>query len=439
MQSKRFLAVTRIARRLSPLTFALLVAALRVQPAAHAAVKHTPAKIDKQILLFPESVVAEQWPHTLELVNPPQSLNLLNPGQCIRVGIIATGDDRDSFLKKTQISFHVEFAGQAQDHALAPLAAIKQIKPESGDFVTQALAAASVDNPLKTMASLGAAKDNWCVPADAKDGTATIEAEIETPSGHQKLATATIPIESFATGSKWTFKSSEEFQQLMMDYHYQPIPARLYAAVKIFAADPKLHEHPENLLSFSATIGAALKANPEGAKDFTARLTTESNFPTKAIGMVALRMGGYDIESVLKTVSEEEKKEFANPEFPDPYDFSHPENVATRFDMLWGMFAATGQFAPIQRIATALAWRGDWEDFDKARKSANPPHEWTPAIGRAVAYGAAGWSLSSFQRTDPLAADYIEEMIASPDTPDLVKSELKILQTDPAFRREDEK
>lgn len=437
MQPKWFLAAARFTRGLSLPAFVILVAVLPAQPPANPAEKHAPAKIDKHLLLFPESVVLEQWRHTLGLVNPPQNLTLLNPGECIRIGIVATGDDRDSYLEKTQLSFRVEFAGQTQDHALAPLAGIKQIKPEGGDFVTQALAAANVDNPLKTMASMGAAKDNWCVPVDAKDGTATIQAEIETPSGHQKLAQATIPIEGFATGNKWTFKSSEEFQQLMMAYHYQPTPARLYAALKIFAADPKLHEHSENLLSFAATIGAALKVSPEAAKDLTARLTTESNFPTKAIGTVALRLGGYDIEPVLKTMSQEEKKGFADPAFPDPYDFSHPEDVATRFDMLWGMFATTGEFSPIQKITTALAWRGDWEDFDKARKSANPPHEWTPAIGRAVAYGAAGWSLGSFQRTDPLAADYIEFMIASPDTPPAIKSELKELSSDPAFKQDD--
>jgi hypothetical protein len=224
-----------------------------------------------------------------------------------------------------------------------------------------------------------------------------------------------------------------------MSYHYQPIPARLYPAVKLFSADPRLHEHPENLLSFAATVGAGLKANPEAAKDFTARLSKESSFPVRAIGMVALKVGGYDIEPLLKTMSEEETKEFANPELPDPYDFSHPEDVATRFDMLWGMFATTGQFAPIQKIASALAWRGDWEEFEKARKSANPPHEWTPAIGRAVAYGAAGWSLGSFQRSDPLAADYIEYIIASLDTPPNIKSELKGLSENPAFRSDAKK
>jgi len=52
---------------------------------------------------------------------------------------------------------------------------------------------------------------------------------------------------------------------------------------------------------------------------------------------------------------------------------------------------------------------------------------------------AAGWSLGSFQRTDPLAADYIEFMIASPDTPQSVKTELRGLSTNPAFKQEEKK
>jgi hypothetical protein len=107
--------------------------------------------------------------------------------------------------------------------------------------------------------------------------------------------------------------------------------------------------------------------------------------------------------------------------------------------MLWGIFMTTGDFAPLQQIANALKWRADYNDFDVARKSANPPKQWTPAIGRAVGYMAAGWSIGSFQRTDPLAADYIEFMIASPDTSQYVKTELRDLSTNPAFKQNDKK
>jgi hypothetical protein len=46
-----------------------------------------------------------------------------------------------------------------------------------------------------------------------------------------------------------------------------------------------------------------------------------------------------------------------------------------------------------------------------------------------------GWSLGSFQRQDPLAADYIEYLLAQPDTSQSIKSELAGLSTNPAFKR----
>jgi hypothetical protein len=399
----------------------------------------TPAKIDAHFVLLIDSVVQQQWAHTLKLVNAPESITLLNPGQCIRVGLMATGDDRDSYLEKTKLSFRVQFSGQNQEHPLAPLAQIKQIKPEGGDFVTQALAAADIKNPVPTMASLGASADNWCVPTDAQDGSAVIEGEIETPSGHQKQKSAKIQIESFETGSKRSFKDTEAVSNFLMHYHWQPNPARLFPALQAIAADKRMRDNQGNLASTAATFGAALKANPAAAKDFMARVSTETGF-TRAYGLLILLQAGDDIGSILKTMSEEDRQKFTkHPVFPDPYDFNQLEDIGVRQDMLWGMFITTGDFAPLQQIASALKWRTDWDDFDKARKSTNPPKQWTPAIGRAVGYGAAGWSVGSFQRTDPLAADYIEFMIASPDTPPSVKSELTGLSTNPAFKREDKK
>ncbi len=405
MQSKWFPDAARFARGLSILAFATFVAALPARPAANPPAKPTPAKIEKQILIFPESVVLEQWQHTLNLVNAPQNLVLLNPGECIRIGVVATGDDRDSYLERTQLSFRVEFAGLSQDHALAPIAASKKIKPEGGDFVTQALNSINVENPLLTMASLGASKDNWCVPADAQDGTATIRAEAEAPSGHKKLELASVRVEGFDAGAKRSFKDEQELNDFTMNYHWQPNPARLFPYLQFYSSDTKLRSQTGSLETTAAFSTAALKGNSAAAKDFLARISRQSGF-TRAFGLLVLFDAGYDIEPVLKTMSEEDRQMFAkHPVLPDPFDLTHVEDVGTRLDMLWSIFMATGQLAPVQKIANALAWHGDWDNFDNARKSANPPHEWTPAIGRAVGYGAAGWALGSFQRSDPLAAD----------------------------------
>ena len=116
-----------------------------------------------------------------------KNVTLLNPGQSIRVGVVAAGDNRDEFIEKTKLSFRVKFSDQAKDHPLSALAQTKQIKPEGGDFVTQALAAGGIKSPALTMATMGVSTENWCVPSDATDGIATIEAETESPSGRKSL------------------------------------------------------------------------------------------------------------------------------------------------------------------------------------------------------------------------------------------------------------
>jgi hypothetical protein len=437
MQSTKLPVAAHLPGRSAVSTCALIALAIVptfTRASGEADKKPALAKIERQFIVFSDSVVIEQWPHTLKLVNPPQNLTLLNPGQCIRIGVVATGDDRDSYLEKTQLSFHVNFAGQSQDHPLEPLGGTKQIKPEGGDMVTAALAAANINNPFLTTASLGASAANWCVPADAQDGTATIDAETDSPSGHKKLEHAKIVIESFETGSKRIFENGGEVDKFLMGYHYQPDSSRLYPALQFFAADEKWRSQRGALETAAATFGAALRENPAAAKDFMARIAKQTRF-TRAFGMLALLQGGYDIDPVLNTMNEEDRQKFANhPILPDPFDFSHLEDIGTRLDMLWSIFMSTGRFEPVQKISSALAWQPDWIAFDKARQSSNPPKEWTPSIGRAVGYGAAGWALGSFQSTDPLAADYIEFMIASPDTPGEIRTLLRGLQTNQDFK-----
>jgi hypothetical protein len=419
--------------------FAITTSVILAQDAVYPPQKPSPAKIEAHFFVLGESVVQEQWAHTLKLVNAPENVTLLNPGQCIRVGVLATGDNRDNLLENTKLSFRVKFAGQTQEHALAPLAQFKQIKQVGRDFVTSMLTSVGIQNPLLPMASMGVSADNWCVPVDASDGTATVEAEVESPAGHHNLKRATIQIESYETGSKKVFKDTQEMSNFLMVYYRQPNPARLLPALQCFAANTQARSSRGVLESIAASFGAALKDDPLAAKDFMARISTQTGF-TRAFGMLALLNGGYDIEPVLKTMSEEHRQMFArHPVLPDPNEMAPDGENATRLDMLWGIYTSTGQYAPVQKIASTLAWRSDWDAFDKLRKTPNHPTDWTPSIARAVTYGAAGWALGSFQRTDPLVADYIEYMLASPDISESVKAELKGLSTNPAFRENDKK
>jgi hypothetical protein len=421
------------------LSFIAAASSLSAQVTFNPPQKPTPAKIETHIFVLGESVVQEQWAHTLNLVNAPENVTLLNPGQCVRVGVLATGDNRDSLLENTKLSFRVKFAGQKQDHELASLAQFKRIKPEGGDFVTAVTAAAGVKNPFLTMASMGVSADHWCAPVDARDGTATMEAEVETPSGHQALKSSTIQIESFETGSKKEFKDSQELSNFLMVYYRQPSPARLLPALQSAVAE-MANKQSSNFIENAATfLTAALKADPVAAKDFLTRIATEPPM-TRSLGLLVMRSAGYDISSVLNILSAEAQQKFQTIHpLADPYDLTPTQALFGHLDLMWSTFGATGQFKPIQTIASTLSWRADYDEFDKLRKTPNHPSTLTPSIARGVAYMAAGWSLGSFQRNDPLVADYIDYMLASPGISESVKSELKGLFTNPAFKRSDKK
>ncbi len=432
IKSRKWLSIVAVA---VAVTSAVL--SPQAQDATYPPHKPTPPSIGPQIFLLAESVVQIQWVHTLNLVNAPQSVHFLNPGQCIRIGIYSTGDNRDDYLRKSKLSFRVNFAGHNDVHPLSVPSDFKQIKPEGEDFAAAALGAAGVKFPeaMKTMASLGVSADHWCVPADSGDGTATVEAEVESPSGHQVLNSSTIQIESFDSGARKPFKDAKEFGDFLQTYYRQPNPARLLPVLQFLVADQTGHARKGQAEIISAFIGAAAKADPNAAKDFQTRIVVQPPM-TRALGLLILRWAGYDISSVLNAWSAEDRQKFLSiTPLQDPYDLTPTKDLFQHLDMMWAVFEATGEFKPVKTIASALSWRSDYDDFDELRKTPNHPSTLTPSIVRGVTYTAAGWSLWSFQRNDPLVADYIDYLLASSDTPESVKSELMGLSTNPAFKR----
>jgi|GEM_PF-1463937 len=399
--------------------------------------KTSPPKIDSRIVVLTDSVVQEQWTHTLELVNAPPNIGLLNPGECVQVGVVSTGDNRDDYLRRTKLSFHVRFAHHSDSYPLTPLLKVKRIKPQGGDFVSEALSSAGVKEPaeMESMASLGVSRARWCVPDEAADGTATVEAEVSSPGGHETLRPASIHIESFQTGSEKTFTDMTELGAFVQTYYRHPNPARLLPALQFLIAEQAQQQREGQAGIFGAFLVAALQSNSAAAKDFLARVRTQPPL-TRALGLLALRAAGCDISEVLNTLSAQEQEKFHSLRpLADPYDMTPSRQLFEHLDMLWAVFGATGQFKPVQTISSALGWRTDYENFEKLRKTPNHSTVLTPSVVRAVVYSAAGWSLSSFQRNDPLVADYIQFLRASPDTPKPVKSELAALSSNPAFKR----
>ncbi len=388
-------------------------------------------------MLVNESVLKQQWTHTLDPVNAPKNAILLNPGQCVRIGVVATGDNRDEYLKHTNLSFSVRFAGQTVPHGHAPLAYIKRMKPEGGDFVARALAAGGVKAPdaIRSLASLGISASNWCVPVDAQDGSASVTATIEPSGGKRVVVSSTVEVETFAMGSQKKFKDVQAFGQFLQTYYQEPHPARLLPAINFMVTEQSQTSREGQAEIVGAFLSAALRTDVVAAHNLLSRIGSEPP-PTRAFGLLVLRAAGYDVDPVLNALPKQEQvKSQSLPALEDPFDLTPSQALFHHLDMLWGVFGATGQYEPVKTIASALAWRSDYEAFAEMRNGPDRPPAITPSIVRGVVYTAAGWSLRSFQMNDGLAADYIEYMLASEETPPAIKSELRNLSTNPAFKR----
>jgi len=198
---------------------------------------------------------------------------------------------------------------------------------------------------------------------------------------------------------------------------------------------PLIFQNDNSANSLQQFVISAMKRDPS----VVARLGTQlAKADPQAQAMMVKLAAEAGVEMKIPFELSPMQKEFVA-KLPDLADAFHPVadiHIGEKQDMLWSMFMATGDRAPVDSIIGMLAWRADYEAFAKMREAHQQITEVTPSIAHAVAYSAAGWSIGSFQRTDPLVADYIAATLADPKTPEAIKKELQSLDSNPAFKRQ---
>jgi len=378
-----------------------------------------------------DAVVTEQWPATLPLVNAPTDMELLNPGQCIRGAALANGEGQEPYFDHASLSWTVRVAGKDVDLASSPANLIKQIKLEGADRVLAALQAGAIKGPIPSMAegTMAASGDKWCVPQGASDQKVEVRVTVTRGDEQTALKAQTIQIESLASAAKKTFKDDKEFSDFLQNYHQSPEPGRLLPALQYATAG-----EPKSMIPFYF-FRAAFKQDAATAQGFGPELAASAK-PAKMFGLILMDKAGVALVEP-PTLSDDEKQTLAEtPDFPDAYDSKPIEQLGAKQDFLWAAFSATGHLQPLSALVNELAWRSDYDAFDAMRKAGKKPGALTDSIMRGVTYAAAGWSLGSFQRSDPLAADYIDAISANPSTPSNIKEELAHLNTNPAFKQQ---
>jgi hypothetical protein len=387
-----------------------------------------PASLVTDPVFVIDSVVTQQWPVLPAAANYPGTITLLNPGQCIRVGVMATGAAHEHFLDGLSIAYTVSSMGKQEDFPAQAAAASKLMKPDGGDFVTGALAAAGIKNPLETVSVLAVSATKWCVPQGAPDGTVQIKAQALLNGKTTALKECPIKIESIETAAAKTFKDKGDMGSWTMKYHFQPEPGRLLALAKFLASDSE-----ENQIGLEF-LKAAIKSDAETARTFGPSLAHLDKL-ARMLTMVLLLKDNVTLDQPPTLAKEDQDFLKTAEDLPDPYDWKPGTQIWRNLDLLWADFLATGRKEPIVAITGALAWKSDNDAFAEMQKKGIHPTELTDSITRGVTYGAAGWSLSSFDRNDPLAADYIQDIHADPKTSPQIRKALETLYSDPAFKQ----
>lgn len=414
--------------RVVPFVFVLAPLATLGQEPVVVRDKVVPASLELTPFILDESVVTHQWPVILQKVNAPTYLTELNPGQCIRIGAVVTGDDSISFFKQPQIGFVVHFAGHDSDIPLASATDLKEIKPVGLDVIQSILDKSGLKYQVPFASAMAASPGMWCVPGDALAGEVKIETSIVNGGKKTSLKSVKLTVLSPEKPGKppFTDKTVDEWLQT---YYRHPQPEFLIALM------PSIFQHDNAANSMQQFVVSAMKRDPAVVARLGPQLAKAD--PQSQAMMVKLAAeAGIDMKIPFELSPMQ--KEFVA-KLPDLADAFHPVadiHIGEKQDMLWSMFLATGDRAPVDSIIGMLGWRADYEAFAKMREAHQEITELTPSIAHAVAYSAAGWSIGSFQRTDPLVADYIAATIADPKTPEAIRKELQSLDSNPAFKKQ---
>ncbi|HEY0795332.1 MAG TPA: hypothetical protein VGD64_06085 [Acidisarcina sp.] len=394
-----------------------------------------PVTLNPEPFLVLDSVVTEQWPSTLPDVNAPANMLVLNPGQCVRVAAIASGKGHEHFFDQASIGFTIHCKGGDDTFSVTPAAATKLIKPEGGDFVAGALSAINIKNPFPTTAAITASSQKWCVPQAAPDGDVEVSADVKLDGKETHLRTTAIHMESLGTAASRSFADEKEFSEWVLNYHKMPEPGRLLAAFRYLGANAKsgaLQKSEAIILQF---LKSALKHDAATARGFGPFISADDS-ASRMLTLTLLSQAGVTLTQPPQLTDEDKKFISEAGSLPDPYDMQPNQELFSKLDMLWSDFSATGRVASIAAVVSALAWRSDYDAFDEMRKKGIKPPGLTDSIIRGVTYTAAGWSLGSFKRSDPLATDYIAWIAAQPTTSANIRKELSELNSNPAFKRQ---
>ena len=193
------------------------------------------------------------------------------------------------------------------------------------------------------------------------------------------------------------------------DYYRAPAPGQAVRAYLEYAdvESKKTEGWNYAVLGFYRTI---FQGSPWLVDHLVGRFEGADNSQQmKIIAMLHLVGQGERIEQLPFGDEASRKKVRAEAEklvLPDPYA---PIEGPVQLDLLWGEFLATGRYAPVRQLVTALdlaPFEDDVEAFPKSKKTEKDKQRFL----KGVTFQAARWSLDSNMKQHPLVLAYATQI-----------------------------
>lgn len=380
-------------------------------------------------------------------LNAPGHLDALAPGQHIGLAILAEGDDRDRLLEGR--SLQVTITSSAGSVTLAPKASpIRRIKAEGADMVLSALKAGGILGAnekelgqVTSMVSLVAFELPWEAPAISKEETLTLALVVQGGSDPRpRLKPISIKVRPWSAWWADPQPQTPDLNAFMKGFHERPEPGRLLPMLKAALRQKAIEVH--GVYGFFV---AAFRTQPAARAAELANLESLDPADRWAF-LMTLRLGGDDVTVASASLQADAKEAIRTsipladpPEllaFEDPVDPQKTLGLGVPMDQCWGGWMATGDPKYLRGLVAQLAYAPFLPDLNHLLETKAGAKGLNAKVAKGLAYRTAGWSLASFDREDPQVADWIAFWEKDPSQPDMVRTQLGTLLTNPAFRQD---
>jgi hypothetical protein len=380
--------------------------------------------------------------------NAPEFFTVLHPGQRIALGLMAKGPDRDRLFDRVSITVRLAASdkGGGAWRDLKPVT-VRPIKAEGADFALLALKAAGIGEAERgklekatTLVTLAVFTPEWTVPMGSGESDVELRVDVAGAALPVAIEPIHLRIRTVADWAKEPPLTDLEVSKQMNRFRGDIAPGQLLAWFGVVAKSPALKAPPVH-----AFFAFAFKANP------AARAAAVEAYPTldpetQPALLWVLRLGGADLSKLLPTLPADALASFnaVDPlpdprrllQFPDPVSPQAVREIGNAMDRCWAGWMATGDKSYLRELVGLLEGAADYPAYKSWQETRGGVKGLNARVARGLAYQIAGWSISSFQRTDPLVADWLQYWQSDPAVPEVTRREIAMLPTNPAFKRQ---